>query len=130
MPWAVADVVVGSVGTSSTTQFLTLDATHGVRPLALAETSAPAANAAVTANTNTRVVNAGVNSGAAATALTTNIVNSLTFEAGGGLTINNFRDLRLESGGILVPNGQQSGRPQTDNVCRITGGASRLTSGG
>ena len=33
-------------------------------------------------------------------------------------------------GGILVPTGQQSGRPQNDNVCRITGGASRLTSGG
>ena len=33
-------------------------------------------------------------------------------------------------GGILSPTGQQSGRPQTDNVCRITGGASRLTSGG
>ncbi|MFA4891883.1 hypothetical protein [Brevundimonas sp.] len=33
-------------------------------------------------------------------------------------------------GGILSPTGQQTGRPQTDNVCRITGGASRLTSGG
>ena len=33
-------------------------------------------------------------------------------------------------GGILAPTGQQSGRPQNDNVCRITGGASRLTSGG
>ena len=33
-------------------------------------------------------------------------------------------------GGILSPTGQQSGRPQTDNVCKITGGASRLTSGG
>lgn len=33
-------------------------------------------------------------------------------------------------GGILSPTGQQSGRPQNDNVCRITGGASRLTSGG
>jgi len=33
-------------------------------------------------------------------------------------------------GGILAPTGQQSGRPQTDNVCKITGGASRLTSGG
>lgn len=33
-------------------------------------------------------------------------------------------------GGILVPTGQQSGRPQNDNVCRITGGASRLTTGG
>lgn len=33
-------------------------------------------------------------------------------------------------GGILSPTGHQSGRPQTDNVCRITGGASRLTSGG
>lgn len=32
-------------------------------------------------------------------------------------------------GGILSPSGQQTGRPQTDNVCRITGGASRLTSG-
>ena len=32
-------------------------------------------------------------------------------------------------GGILVPTGQQSGRPQNDNVCRITGGASRLTGG-
>jgi len=33
-------------------------------------------------------------------------------------------------GGILAPTGQQSGRPQLDNVCKITGGASRLTSGG
>ncbi|WP_439476686.1 hypothetical protein [Brevundimonas sp.] len=33
-------------------------------------------------------------------------------------------------GGILVPTGQQSGRPQNDHVCRITAGASRLTSGG
>lgn len=32
-------------------------------------------------------------------------------------------------GGILSPTGQQSGRPQVDNVCRITGGASRLTNG-
>lgn len=33
-------------------------------------------------------------------------------------------------GGILAPTGQQSGRPQSDHICRITGGASRLTSGG
>jgi hypothetical protein len=26
-----------------------------------------------------------------------------------------------ERGGILAPTGQQSGRPQNDNVCRITG---------
>ena len=26
-----------------------------------------------------------------------------------------------ERGGILAPTGAQSGRPQTDNVCRITG---------
>ncbi len=32
-------------------------------------------------------------------------------------------------GGILTPTGQQTGRPQTDNVCRITGGASPRTSG-
>lgn len=30
-------------------------------------------------------------------------------------------------GGILAPTGQQTGRPQTDNVCKITGGASRLS---
>ena len=33
-------------------------------------------------------------------------------------------------GGILSPTGEQSGRPQIDHVCRITGGASRLASGG
>lgn len=33
-------------------------------------------------------------------------------------------------GGILAPTGQQTGRPQTDNICKITGGASRLTTGG
>lgn len=32
-----------------------------------------------------------------------------------------------ERGGILAPTGTQSGRPQTDNVCKISGGASRLT---
>ncbi len=32
-------------------------------------------------------------------------------------------------GGILSPTGQQTDRPQNDNVCRITGGTSRLTSG-
>jgi len=32
-------------------------------------------------------------------------------------------------GGILATTGQQTGRPQLDNVCRITGGASRLTRG-
>lgn len=29
-------------------------------------------------------------------------------------------------GGILVPTGQQSARPQADNACRITGGATRI----
>lgn len=33
-------------------------------------------------------------------------------------------------GGILAPTGQQSGRPQIDNVCQITGGATRLPEGG
>ena len=32
-------------------------------------------------------------------------------------------------GGILTPTGDQSGRPQTDYACKITGGASRLTGG-
>lgn len=30
-------------------------------------------------------------------------------------------------GGILTPSGAQTGRPQTDNICKITGGASRLS---
>ena len=33
-------------------------------------------------------------------------------------------------GGILQASGAQTGRPETDNICKITGGASRLTSGG
>ena len=33
-------------------------------------------------------------------------------------------------GGILQTTGGQTGRPETDNICKITGGASRLTSGG
>ncbi|MDP3802103.1 hypothetical protein [Brevundimonas sp.] len=33
-------------------------------------------------------------------------------------------------GGVLVPSGEATGRPQVDNACRITGGASRLTDGG
>jgi hypothetical protein len=34
-------------------------------------------------------------------------------------------------GGILVPSGgPTTGRPQTDNICKISGGASRLPEGG
>jgi hypothetical protein len=33
-------------------------------------------------------------------------------------------------GGILVSSGQDTGHPQTDNVCRITGGASRINTDG
>ncbi len=29
-------------------------------------------------------------------------------------------------GGILAPTGGQTGRPETDNVCKINGGATRL----
>lgn len=29
-------------------------------------------------------------------------------------------------GGILVPNGELSGRPQADHACQITGGATRI----
>lgn len=32
-------------------------------------------------------------------------------------------------GGILSPTGLQTGRPQTDYVCKITGGASRIPQG-
>jgi hypothetical protein len=31
-----------------------------------------------------------------------------------------------ERGGILIPSGNHSARPQTDYACRINGGASRL----
>ena len=31
-----------------------------------------------------------------------------------------------ERGGIISPTGRQTGRPQTDYVCKITGGASRI----
>jgi hypothetical protein len=44
-----------------------------------------------------------------------------------------FRTLVAECqarGGILVATGQQTGRPRVDNVCRISGGGSRLPSGG
>jgi hypothetical protein len=35
-----------------------------------------------------------------------------------------------ERGGVLVPSGAPlTGRPEVDNVCRITGGASRLPGG-
>ena len=32
-----------------------------------------------------------------------------------------------ELGGVLVPTGGQTGRPETENACRITGGASRIS---
>lgn len=35
-----------------------------------------------------------------------------------------------DRGGILAPTGQQSGRPQADNVCEIRGGTGRAPSGG
>lgn len=31
-----------------------------------------------------------------------------------------------DRGGIISPTGRQTGRPQTDYVCKITGGASRI----
>lgn len=31
-----------------------------------------------------------------------------------------------ERGGILASSGAQTGRPETDNICKITGGASRI----
>ena len=32
-------------------------------------------------------------------------------------------------GGILIPTGGQTGRPETDYACKITGGATRLPRG-
>lgn len=52
---------------------------------------------------------------------------------GGDHYANELQRLSAECtarGGVLAPTSQQTGRPQTDNVCKITGGASRLTNGG
>lgn len=35
----------------------------------------------------------------------------------------------VERGGILTPSGASTGRPQTDNICKITGGATRIPQG-
>ncbi|MFN5805594.1 MAG: autotransporter-associated beta strand repeat-containing protein, partial [Opitutia bacterium] len=103
MPWAVADVLVTSTGTASTAQFATWDSTNGVRPLNFSsEMSAPAASATVTADTNTRVAAANVTLGTGVAGVTATVLNSLTFESGGSMVLNAFRDLRLNSGGILA----------------------------
>ncbi|MBD7942428.1 hypothetical protein [Brevundimonas guildfordensis] len=34
-----------------------------------------------------------------------------------------------DRGGIISPTGRQTGRPQTDYVCKITGGATRIPRG-
>lgn len=34
-----------------------------------------------------------------------------------------------ERGGIISPTGRQTGRPQTDYVCKITGAATRIPQG-
>ncbi len=39
--------------------------------------------------------------------------------------LNQLADDCRARGGILAPTGQTSGRPQTDNVCKITGPAGR-----
>ncbi|MFM9167936.1 MAG: beta strand repeat-containing protein, partial [Verrucomicrobiota bacterium] len=103
-PWAVADTSVTSTGTTAATQFLVNDgSTNGLRPLnASTEMSTPGVSGSVVANNNNRINATGVTLGAAATVLTTTVLNSLTFESGGALVINNFRDLRLDSGGILA----------------------------
>ncbi|MCX6850548.1 MAG: autotransporter-associated beta strand repeat-containing protein [Verrucomicrobia bacterium] len=98
LPWAIADTSSTSNGTTATTQFLVNDgATNGLRPL---NTSTEMATA-FTANANMRVTGA-LNSGAAATGVTSNSVNSITFENAGPFTVNAFRNLQVESGGILA----------------------------
>jgi hypothetical protein len=59
--------------------------------------------------------------GCASTATTTNRYSA---------DLQTLSDDCTARGGILAPTGQQSGRPPLDFVCKITGGASRLTSGG
>jgi autotransporter-associated beta strand protein len=102
LPWAIADVSATSDGTTGTTMFATYDATNGIRPLTAGEMNAPAASGTVVANSNTRINAANVTLGTAATGLSTTVLNSLTFETGGSLVINTYRDLRLDSGGILA----------------------------
>ena len=45
-----------------------------------------------------------------------------------GTELQRLADSCRERGGILAPTGQQSGRPQQDNVCEIRGGAARAPS--
>jgi hypothetical protein len=47
-----------------------------------------------------------------------------------GTELQRLADSCRERGGILAPTGQQSGRPQQDNVCEIRGGTARAPSGG
>jgi autotransporter-associated beta strand protein len=96
MPWAIADISATSTGTSATTMFATYDATNGIRPITAAETAT-----AFTADRNVRMTGA-LNSGAAATGITSNSINSLTIENAGPFTINAFRNLQVESGGMLA----------------------------
>lgn len=41
--------------------------------------------------------------------------------------VQRLSDECAERGGILQPAPTLTGRPETDNICKITGGASRLT---
>ena len=55
-----------------------------------------------------------------------------TMGAAGGTYASELDRLAEECrqrGGILAPTGQQSGRPQNDNVCRITGQPSSRVGG-
>ncbi|RZJ20488.1 MAG: hypothetical protein EON85_15905 [Brevundimonas sp.] len=45
-----------------------------------------------------------------------------------GSELQQLADSCRARGGILAPTGQQSGRPQQDNVCEIRGGAARAPS--
>ncbi len=46
-----------------------------------------------------------------------------------GTELQRLADSCRERGGILAPTGQQSGRPQLDNVCEIRGGTARAPGG-
>ena len=86
-PWILVDQDATKFGQS----FATYDATNGYQPLGAGETAA------------TLVTNANVRTAAALTAAPgINLINSLTLDNGGGVSIGPSNIVRLDSGGLLA----------------------------
>jgi autotransporter-associated beta strand protein len=97
LSWVVVDPSATGNGTGSSVTFATWDATSGIRPL----NEATEMDTTFTANNNIRLLSA-LTAGNATTVYTNTLVNSLTFESGGSLTINALRNVTVDSGGILA----------------------------